>query len=494
MHQASPGVERAVEAAKAWAEKNGSAEIRLVDLLLGLLDEDEGRAAVLIEKVGLTVYDVRQALIALPFAPSLPMSVVYTAARNWSLAFRADPAFLTDGFLLAVLRADDGFRKSVAPFGLEPDRLEASLMSGVERPTDSETDSATFSITEGPGDIDAARVLDANFNRAREALRVLEEYCRFVLDDKYLTEQTKGLRHALATAEGRLPRNLLMSARETRRDVGTTVTAAGEYDRTTAADVSAANLKRLQESLRTLEEYGKLFGPDLGREVEAIRYQSYTLERAVVLGSAARLRLADARLYVLISGEGCSASLDWTIEQAAAGGATVFQLREKSMSDRDLTERARNVRRWTRKANALFIVNDRPDVAKLSEADGVHLGQDDLSVREARRILGPGPLIGVSTHTIEQVRGAVLDGADYVGIGPTFPSRTKSFDHVPGLDFIRAATTETSLPAFALGGIGPESVADVVSAGARRIAVSAAVCRADKPERAARLLRAALDS
>src|SRR5207237_5475809 len=144
------------------------------------------------------------------------------------------------------------FRKSVAPFGLEPDRIEATLMTGVERPTEPEAGSATFALLESTGDIDAGRILEANFNRAGEALRVLEDYCRFVLDDKFLTEQTKGLRHALAAAEGRLPRELLLAARETLRDVGTTVSAAGEYDRGTAAQVAAANLKRLQESLRTL--------------------------------------------------------------------------------------------------------------------------------------------------------------------------------------------------------------------------------------------------
>jgi thiamine-phosphate pyrophosphorylase len=493
MHQTSPGVERAVEAAKEWADKLGAAEVRLVDLLLGLLDEDEGRAAVLLERLGLSIPAVRQSLIALPLAPALPVSAVYTAARNWSLAFRADPAFLTDAFLLAVIRADERFRKSVTPFGLEPDKLEAILMHGVERPTEPEPSSATFILPGATGDIDTGRILDANFNRAREALRVLEEYCRFVLDDKFLTEQTKGLRHALAAAEGRLPRELLLAARETLRDVGTSVSASGEYDRATAADVAAANLKRLQESLRTLEEYGKLFGPGLGRELEAIRYQSYTLERALVLGSAARQRLADARLYVLISAAGCAASLDWTIRQAAAGGATMFQLREKSLPDRELIERARNVRRWTREVNALFVVNDRPDVAKLADADGVHLGQDDLPVREARRVLGPQSLIGVSTHTVEQVRQAVLDGADYFGVGPTFPSRTKPFESFSGLEFVRAATAETSLPAFALGGIGPENVAEVVRAGGRRVAASEAVCKADDPEQAARLLRAALD-
>jgi thiamine-phosphate pyrophosphorylase len=170
----------------------------------------------------------------------------------------------------------------------------------------------------------------------------------------------------------------------------------------------------------------------------------------------------------------------------------VFQLREKTLSDRELIERARNVRRWTRAAGALFIVNDRPDIARLAEADGVHLGQDDLSVKDARRIFGTDPLIGVSTHSLDQVRQAILDGADYIGIGPTFASRTKHFDAFPGLEFIRAATLETTLPAFALGGISPETIPEAVRAGATRVAVGSAVTQSDDPATTCRVLLTAL--
>src|SRR5207248_3818354 len=200
-----------------------------------------------------------------------------------------------------------------------------------------------------------------------------------------------------------------------------------------------ANLKRLQEALRTLEEFGKLHGPDLGRAVEALRYRSYTLERAVLLGADARQRLAGARLYVLLTRSRCAAALDWTIAEAAAGGATVFQLREKGRGDRELLALARDVRRWTHQAGALFLVNDRPDIARLVEADGVHLGQDDLPVKEARRVLGPDALVGVSTHGVDQLRQAVLDGASYVGVGPTFPSGTKDFAELAGVEFVSRA-------------------------------------------------------
>jgi thiamine-phosphate pyrophosphorylase len=141
----------------------------------------------------------------------------------------------------------------------------------------------------------------------------------------------------------------------------------------------------------------------------------------------------------------------------------------------------------------LFIVNDRPDVARLVGADGVHLGQDDLPVREARRILGPDALIGVSTHSLAQLRQAVLDGASYVGVGPTFPSSTKDFAELAGLEFVRRAASETTLPAFIIGGVNAETIGAAVAAGARRVAVSAAVAGADDPRTTAAALLAALD-
>src|SRR5262249_3920628 len=128
-----------------------------------------------------------------------------------------------------------------------------------------------------------------------------------------------------------------------------------------------------------------------------------------------------------------------------------------------------------------FIVNDRPDIARLAEADGVHLGQDDLPVREARRIAGPELLIGVSTHDLGQARRAVLDGASYLGVGPTFASGTKPFSELAGVEFVRQARAATSLPLFVRGGANAQTLPGAVAAGARRVAVSQAVCQADDP-------------
>jgi thiamine-phosphate pyrophosphorylase len=139
-------------------------------------------------------------------------------------------------------------------------------------------------------------------------------------------------------------------------------------------------------------------------------------------------------------------------------------------------------------------MNDRPDIARLVEADGVHLGQDDLPVKEARRIVGPDALIGVSTHNLEQLRQAVLDGASYIGVGPTFVSGTKEFGELAGVDFVRLAAAETTLPAFVIGGVSLGTIDAAVSAGARRAAVSQAIGQAEDPRAVAQALRQKLES
>lgn len=488
MYEASPAVERVEEAARAA----GGERATLAHWLTALLDDDMGRPAALLERAGVDLQIVTAAAGASDAPPAPDSTRLFATARDLGVRLKADPSLTTDLVFVAVLLADSDY---TARLGMAVEPLVALLRTA-------ETDTgAAFSgggselvIADPPEHLAAARIVDVNLNRAREALRVLDDYARFVLDDRGLTEQVKKLRHALVEASARLPHSLLLAARDTPNDVGTAIGTTREYARTTPAEVATVNVKRLQEALRSAEEYGKVLDSGFGKAVEAIRYEAYTLERQLVRGADAKAKLADARLYVLLTGSQCVAGLDWVIEQAALGGTDVFQLREKSLTDRELIARARRMREWTRKAGVLFVMNDRPDIARLVDADGVHLGQDDLPVAAARRIVGPDMLVGVSTHTIEQVRRAVTDGADYLGIGPTFPSSTKPFEAFAGLEFVREVAEETTLPAFALGGINITNVAEVVAAGATRIAVSAAVATAAEPRAAAVALRWAMAS
>jgi thiamine-phosphate pyrophosphorylase len=163
------------------------------------------------------------------------------------------------------------------------------------------------------------------------------------------------------------------------------------------------------------------------------------------------------------------------------------------MPERRLLDVARRIREWTRETGALFIMNDRADLAVAADADGVHVGQDELPVKEARAIVGPRRLVGVSTHTLDQARQAVRDGADYLGVGPVFPSATKTFESFAGLELVREVASEITLPWFAIGGITADNIAAVCEAGARRIAVSHAILSAEDPAKAAAELRGGLD-
>lgn len=341
------------------------------------------------------------------------------------------------------------------------------------------------------------RILDAAANRAGEGLRVVEDFARFGLNDSHLSRLLKECRHELASTLAALPESSRLAARDTLGDVGTSIGTASEYQRGSAIDVARASFKRVQEALRTLEEFGKLIDSDaasLARRIEQLRYRLYTAEKAVLRTQFSRERLFDQRLYLLVTASSCVAGCETVVRAALAAGVKIVQVREKTMPDRELVEHARRLRVWTREADSLLIVNDRPDIAVLAEADGVHVGQDELSVRDARRIVGPDRLVGVSTHTIEQARQAVLDGADYLGVGPTFPSGTKSFEAFAGLEFVRQVASEITLPWFAIGGIDANNLADVLSAGASRIAVSGTILTATDPLRVASGLLAAMSN
>jgi len=333
------------------------------------------------------------------------------------------------------------------------------------------------------------RVLDANANRAAEGLRVIEEYARFSLQDPQLTAAYKQLRHELAAAVDAVPTPYRLLARDTLRDVGARIGADDEYQRSGVRQVVLANQKRVEQALRCLEEYGKTVWPDMARQIEALRYRVYTLARALCLTEDSRQQLAERRLYVLVGGHSSAAALAAECQVLLAAGADIVQLREKSLPDRELLLRAQVLRRLTRDAGRLLILNDRPDLARLAEADGVHLGQEDLPVAEARAIVGPDRLIGVSTHSLTQAQQAVLDGANYIGCGPLFPSTTKQFAAFPGLEFLRQVSQALTLPAFAIGGVTVDNLPEVLAAGASRVAVGAAVTQAADPATAVRSFR-----
>jgi thiamine-phosphate pyrophosphorylase len=332
------------------------------------------------------------------------------------------------------------------------------------------------------------RILDANFNRAREALRVVEDFARFVLDDDALCGALKQLRHDLATATSRWIDTALLT-RDTPGDVGTATKTQTEFRREDTAAVVVAAGKRLGEALRTIEEYLKTISPQEAAAVESIRYRFYDLELRVARTLRPVDRFAAVRLYVLVTESICRRPWLEVATAAVEGGADCVQLREKDLESGEFLRRAKILTDLCREHGVLFIINDRPDVALLANADGVHLGQTDLPCTEARKLLGPDKLIGVSTHNLDQAKQARLDGADYIGVGPVFRSATKTRDFLPGLDYAREAARQIPLPAVAIAGITEQNADEVLATGVRAIAVTAAVAATDDPRGATARLK-----
>jgi thiamine-phosphate pyrophosphorylase len=329
-----------------------------------------------------------------------------------------------------------------------------------------------------------ARILDATANRASEGLRVLEDYVRFGINSQYLTRELKTMRHDLVAIIAQLKPGELLSARDIVGDVGSEITTQSEQMRENLRDVVKANIKRLEQSLRSLEEYAKFSSSMLGAACERLRYRTYQIEQHLFNDRERHERLEAARLYLLLDGRSSLEEFRIVATQFVEAGADVIQLRDKQLTDRELIARGQLLHEIIHSANAsqqkdshrpLFIMNDRVDLAVICEADGVHVGQDELSVSQVRQILGPAFLVGVSTHNFDQARQAFRDNADYIGVGPIFPSQTKDFSSFPGLDILKEIEVEKSRPAFAIGGVTLENVGLIRATGHNRVAVGNAV-------------------
>ena len=335
------------------------------------------------------------------------------------------------------------------------------------------TRTATQSIAV-PNDITLNRILDANLDRAREGLRVIEEWCRLGLEDAELTHRCKQLRQELA--QWHRPDYRL--ARNTPEDPGTGLTHPQEQQRPQVESVLEANLARVQEALRVLEEYGKVEHPQFATACKQMRYRVYTLE-SQLLTDQAHQQLLEAKLYLVTAP--CQ-DLCSVVEAALRGGLRLVQYRDKQTHDCERLEHAQKLQQLCRQYNALFIVNDRVDLAVAVNADGVHLGQQDIPMDLARKILGPHRLVGRSTTNPAEMERAIAEGADYIGVGPVYATPTKADKPAAGLDYVRYAAANAPMPWFAIGGIDYGNLPDVMAAGAQRIAVVRALIQAEFPK------------
>lgn len=332
------------------------------------------------------------------------------------------------------------------------------------------------------------RIIDANLNRIGEGLRVLEELARLMLNDTVLTGQLKNIRHEMVRSDWSLQQQLLQ-ARNSEGDVGIDIEVAGEETQRELPITVVANSRRAQESLRVMEELAKI--PTLNLDPEKFkqaRFTLYTIEKTLL----SRLLRQDktgrlSGLYVIIDTLALKGRRHIEVAgQAIRGGATTIQLRDKVSSKKELLPVALHLRDLCAEHNVLFIVNDYLDLALAVEADGLHLGQDDLPVKVARRLLPIDMILGSSVCTVAQAVAAQAEGADYIGVCSIYPTTSKEMVEVVGLDGLRHIRQAVTMPLVALGGVNEANVSDVLAAGADTVAVINAVLGAEDVEKASR--------
>lgn len=330
------------------------------------------------------------------------------------------------------------------------------------------------------------RIIDANLNRAAEGLRVIEEIARFILSDTELSARLKTIRHELQKFFDVEYDNLLDS-RDTLNDVGCNIINPDKKE--SLDSIFKANFKRVEEAFRVLNQYASFD--------DSYRYRIYTIEkemRSKLKLDYKKIFLNDKKLYLVTNSDNFESDeifLD-RVALSIKSGVDIVQLREKNTTSKRFIYLAQRIRELTSHFGAAFIVNDRVDIAKISNADGVHLGQDDIPVSYAREILGDNAIIGVSTHCPEHAKKAITDGADYIGVGPVFKTPTKPSKDPVGLEYVKWAADNVNIPFFAIGSIDTANIKEVVQAGAKRVAVIRAIMYADDIESNCKILKSAL--
>jgi len=354
------------------------------------------------------------------------------------------------------------------------------------------------------------RMIDANLNRSSEGLRVLEDTARFLLNDTELSQRLRTMRHDLAR-ETKSLRIRFLSYRDAEHDVGHPypfLPGEREFNRRTPSlqsslDLVTANAKRVEESLRVVEELAKLSEVSSmlnSASFEQARFTVYTLEQDLISRISRRDKTERMLgLYIILDRQFLAGRDELDIaRQIIEGGAKVIQLRDKSQfygdRRRELLLVAQKLKELCSQAGVLFIINDYLDLAMAVDADGLHIGQEDLPLSIVRRELPIDKIVGCSITTLSQATQAQNEGVDYIAVGSIFPTTTKKETTTVGVDIIREIKQVVSIPLVAIGGINQSNVSEVVAAGADAVAVISAVLSEKDIRAAVQNLVAKIDS
>ncbi len=324
------------------------------------------------------------------------------------------------------------------------------------------------------------RILDANSNRCAEGLRVVEEIARLGMNDEAFSGEIKSLRHAVRYNVGALMDDSI-KCRDSEGDVGRTILSETEMTRSSFGNVARASFLRVEEGLRVLEEFSKLIHAEAGMKFKSFRFRVYTLEKIFFADwTQTSVMPASPFLYAIIDRSIVSFS---RVKEVAgilcAGGADIIQYRAKNVSEAEKMADLSAILLEASKKRVPVVVNDDPFLAAQSGAHGVHLGTSDPDPSSAREILGPGAIIGLTIHTLDEKEKKAMELVNYVGIGAIFPSNTKSDEPAVGPEFVLAAREKIKLPIVAIGGITPKNAVSVFEHGADGIAVISSLLEGD---------------
>ena len=306
------------------------------------------------------------------------------------------------------------------------------------------------------------RIIDANLNRIGEGLRLLEELARLVLNDVRITEQLKTMRHEIVRGDWSFNQQLLQG-RDSEGDVGIDIEVPGEEKQRDLPVMAVANARRVQESLRTLEELAKVPGiaPEIDPEkFKQARFNLYTIEKDLLSKLLRQDKMKHlSGLYVIIDTQVLKGrSHVEAASRAIRGGAKTIQLRDKTQGKKELLPIAQQLKNLCAEHNVLFIVNDYLDLALAVDADGLHVGQDDLPIKVARKLLPMDKILGGSARTIALAIAAQAEGADYIAVGSMYPTTSKETAELVGPERLHQIRQAVSVPLVAIGGITRDNV------------------------------------
>jgi thiamine-phosphate pyrophosphorylase len=316
------------------------------------------------------------------------------------------------------------------------------------------------------------RIADVNLNRLSESLKFIEDHVRFSNDRQDLLARIRSIRELYQSIKKELPITVLAAYRDSERDAGRP-TAFDRAGHRTIQELLIANFSRVKESSRILEELLKLTSKRLSGAVKKLRFQVYDFEKEFF---TSLYRPFDPRLHAILDEKHIAFMNRSRVAQVVRilrdHGATMIQLRMEKATDAKFLSRAKFIRRLLYGSGVAFIINNRVDITMAAGADGVHVGHSDLPVATVRAIAGSGFIVGASVRSVAEALRAERAGANYLGVGALFPTRTKD-DALPcSIEMLKCICRSVTIPVIGIGGITNENYRAVLKAGAAGIAVA----------------------